>query len=243
MTSVTQTGTTLEETVRGLFRPEVFAAVTDPRADHAARFEAEARAVARASDRRRREFMAGRAAAHRAMALMGRPPEPLPAGEDRAPVWPAGVTGSISHSDWACVAVVAASQGVPALGLDIEESAPLDMALVPDICTLTERAWLSTRPEGARGRLAKLLFSAKECAFKCQFMLSREMLDFTDLDITVDLQTGQFEATFQRTVPGFARGTWLSGRHAVCEGHVITAMAAPWRPVAVPGQERRLSLW
>jgi len=215
----------LADEVRALFPIDVAVAVSDPHAEHTPRFAAEAQAVARATTRRRREFLAGRAAAHRAMAQIGGAVSPVLAGADRAPVWPEGITGSISHSARTCLAVVAETRDTPALGIDIEDEAPLDPALVAEICTLPERAWLSTRPEALRGRLAKLIFSAKECAYKCQFMLSREMLDFGDLEITADLETGQFEATFARDLPGFARGTWLSGRYAFAAGQVITAMA------------------
>lgn len=243
MAMVTQSGSALSDGVRALFVPEVSVAVTDPAADHAPRFEVEARALARAGDSRRREFLAGRAAAHRAMEKMGLRPAPVPAGDDRAPVWPAGLTGSISHSGSACVAVVADSQHVPAVGIDIEDGAPLDRDLVPEICTLPERAWLATRPERMRGQLAKLLFSAKECAYKCQFMLSRELLGFADLEITADLETGQFEATFLRPVPGFEKGTWLGGRYVFLDGHVITAVTAQQRNLVAPVLERRLSFW
>lgn len=232
----------LEEDILSLFSPAVAVAITDPAAEHDAPFEDEAPSVARASDKRRREFCAGRAAARAAMSRMGLPAMALPADETRAPVWPAAVTGSISHNDHVCIAVVADIRSVPALGIDIEEARPLEPALFPDICTLPERAWLSSLPEHDRGMLAKLIFSAKECAYKCQFTLSRTFLEFHDLEITADLESGQFEATFLRTVPGFARGARLYGRYVVTQGHVITAITAD-RHVTPAVQERRVSFW
>ena len=61
--------------------------------------------MARAVPQRRREFFAGRLAAHRAMEALGHLPEPVPMGQDRAPVWPQGLVGSISHGAGACAAM------------------------------------------------------------------------------------------------------------------------------------------
>ncbi|WP_397543993.1 4'-phosphopantetheinyl transferase superfamily protein [Roseovarius salis] len=232
----------LAERIRALFLPNVSVAVTDPTADHAPCFAAEAQVVAGSRESRRKEFLAGRAAVHRAMEKMGMPPAPVLQSENRAPVWPANLTGSISHGGRICVAVVAPGNVVSGLGIDVEEDTPLDEDLVAGVCTLPERAWLSTRPAHLRGRLAKLVFSAKECTYKCQFAISRQLIDFTDVEITTDLETGQFEATFVQSVPGFDRGARLFGRYVVEDGHIVTAIAEEYRLSAAP-VERRLSLW
>ena len=232
----------LEQDIQTLFMPVVSVAVTDPATEHEALFDDEAPTVAKATDKRRREFSAGRAAARRAMHQMGLPAMPLPADETRAPVWPDDVTGSISHNDQVCIAVVADARSVPAVGIDIEEARPLEPELFPDICTLPERAWLSSQPEQDRGMLAKLIFSAKECTYKCQFTLSRTFLEFHDLEITADRDCGQFEATFLRNVPGFASGARLYGRYVVTQGHIITAISAE-RHTTPAVQERRVSFW
>jgi len=232
----------LEQSLAGLFPPAVSVAITDPEADYPAPFAAEEPAVARAIDRRRREFGAGRAAVREAMRRLGQPPAAVPAGSDRAPVWPPGLTGSISHSARLCVAVVAEVRAFPALGIDIEEALPLDPELATEICTLSERAWLSSLPDDRRGLMARLIFSAKECAYKCQYTRSRTLIGFHDLEITADPEAGQFEATFLGAVPGFAPGARFYGRHAIIDGHIVTGTTAnrhqtAWAP------ERRLSLW
>ncbi|WP_422032657.1 4'-phosphopantetheinyl transferase family protein [Roseovarius sp.] len=232
----------LEDDIAALFAPAVSVAMTDPSADHDAPFEEEGAAVARANDKRRREFRAGRAAARQAMQEMGLPAMPIPADESRAPVWPDAITGSISHNDSLCIAAVAERRNVPGIGIDIEEATPLDPDLFPEICTLPERAWLSLQSEDTRGLLGKLIFSAKECAYKCQFPLSRTFLEFHDLEITADLETGQFEATFMRPVPGFERRARLYGRYVVAEGQIITAITAEQHP-SLAAQRRRVSYW
>lgn len=232
----------LEDDIAALFAPAVSVAITDPTAEHDAPFEEEIAAIAKANDKRRREFLAGRAAARKAMGQMGLPPLAIPADEARAPVWPDAVTGSISHNEALCIAAVAERRNVPGLGIDIEEASPLEAELYPDICTLPERAWLSLQTEDTRGLLAKLIFSAKECAYKCQFPISRTLLEFHDLEITADLETGQFEATFMRSVPGFERRARLYGRYVLAKGQIITAITAEQHP-SLAAQRRRVSYW
>ncbi len=235
----TSSDSALAAKIQALFSPTVSVAVTDPTEDHAPHFDAEFAVVADATPKRQREFLAGRAAARHAMGQMGVPKAPVLSDQDRAPVWPGSLTGSISHNDTLCVAVLTDARTVPAIGIDIEEKLPLAPELIPEICTLPERAWLACQPERERGVLAKLLFSAKECAYKCQFTLTRTFLEFSDLEITTDLETGQFEATFIRPVPGFAKGAQLFGRYVIDDRTIVTAITAQWQ-LAIPAMERRL---
>ncbi|MEV4420566.1 hypothetical protein AB0L40_11415 [Patulibacter sp. NPDC049589] len=54
-------------------------------------------AVRHAVETRRREFVTGRACAHRALAALGVPVVPIMSGPNREPLWPEGVVGSITH--------------------------------------------------------------------------------------------------------------------------------------------------
>lgn len=153
-------------------------------------FPEESLAVLRAVPRRRAEFAAGRLAARRAMAKLGAPATEIPAGPDRAPVWPQGIVGSISHSDGLCVAVVGFAHDVEALGVDIEADAPLDPALIPEICLSEE---LETLPEAARPAQARRVFSAKEAAYKAHYPRARRIFGFHAL--SVDLPGGRARFT------------------------------------------------
>ncbi|MEQ9258487.1 MAG: phosphopantetheinyl transferase, partial [Roseovarius sp.] len=107
----------LAQRIAALFPVEVSVATADPTAEPATPlFHSESAAVEKACDRRKREFHAGRTAAHRAMQLMGEPPAPVPAAANRAPLWPSHLTGSISHSETLCAAVLANTRATPALG-------------------------------------------------------------------------------------------------------------------------------
>jgi hypothetical protein len=55
--------------------------------------------------KRRAEFAAGRVCARSALAELGAPLAPLGVRPDRSPDWPAGLTGSITHTQGFCGAV------------------------------------------------------------------------------------------------------------------------------------------
>lgn len=187
----------------------------------------EAACLPKALDKRLREFAAGRRAARVAMRALGHPANAILHGADRAPVWPEGLVGSISHTDDLCLSALASASRFSSLGLDLEEDADLPCEIWQDVCTITERAWLSVQPEAMRGRLARLIFCAKECAYKLQYPTSGQMLDFDAFEITLDLETCQFEATLTRPVPNFAERTRFSGRFATGMNMIMTGMALP----------------
>ena len=211
----------------------VAVAVTDPRREYTGAFPAEIDELPRAVDKRRREYIAGRVAAHRAMEKLGLSARPVLANRVRAPSWPRGLAGSLSHNDTTCVAAVARAAQVRSLGIDVEDDTPLAADLVATICTVEERAWLATQSDPARGRLAKLIFSAKEAVYKCQYPVSHRVLDFNAVLVTPDVDTGQFEATFLERAGPFPMHARLDGRFAVSGGLIHTAIVLP--PDAVPG--------
>ncbi|QIE47405.1 4'-phosphopantetheinyl transferase superfamily protein [Pseudohalocynthiibacter aestuariivivens] len=213
-----------------MFGPRVAVSVTDPRNPKAPLWPAEAVAMTRATSARKSEFASGRAAARHAMQSLGHAPQAVPCGADRAPVWPRGLTGSISHTTGVCIAIVGETGSLRSVGVDVEDDSPLDDDLIPSVCTLAERAWLAIQPEAMRGNLAKLIFSAKECAYKCQFAVTGTLFDFDTLEITPDIDTGQFEATFTRDIAPFEAGTCFHGRFTVCQGVIVTAMVLARSP-------------
>lgn len=71
-----------------------------------------------ASDHRRREFATVRSCARRALSRLGVERGPLVPGAQRAPVWPSGVVGSLTHCDGYRAAVVGRVSSVISLGID-----------------------------------------------------------------------------------------------------------------------------
>ncbi len=77
--------------------------------------------------KRRSEFLPGRLALKYACHQLRPPDHPVALRRDRAPGWPAGVTGSISHTAGRCAALVAAGDA-GAVGVDIKQIANREIA-------------------------------------------------------------------------------------------------------------------
>lgn len=119
----------------------------------------------RAVPDRHETFRLGRSAAHAALGAIGADTGPVLVGSSREPLWPAGVSGSISHISGIAVALIAPSVQTDGVGIDIEtiRNAP---ELDKQIPRPEERIWLDRLPAPERTANLFALFSAKESIFK-----------------------------------------------------------------------------
>ncbi|MEL0435761.1 4'-phosphopantetheinyl transferase family protein [Phycobacter sedimenti] len=213
--------------VRPLFRPEVAMAAFDPLGTPPMPFPEELACLSpRAVEKRRREFAAGRAAAHQAIRDLGHDARPILISETRAPVWPEGLTGSITHTKSCAIAAVAPQPDLRAIGIDVEEDTPLKEDLRPAICSPGEQAWLDQQDNP--GQMGKLLFSAKEAAYKCQYAVSQRFFGFDGMELEVEAdqfrsgQRGRFLAFFTADQPPFSRGFSIEGAYVIGAGIIFT---------------------
>ena len=159
---------------------------------------------------------------------MGLGPFELLNGEDRAPRWPAGLVGSITHTRGHVAVALARTERVRGVGLDVEQAEPLRARLWDMICTPEDLAMLQRHPEPERSLLAKLVFSAKESAYKAQYALTEQFLGFSAMHIELDLASESFVATFRQEAGArFAPGDTLRGRFVRTARLVGTAVVIP----------------
>ena len=186
----------------------------------------EALAVTRAVRKRLEEFAAGRACARRALECLGVKQFPLRVGPDREPLWPPGITGSITHTRGFCAAAIARSELAGSLGIDAELRDAVHRRLWRSIATEEECARLAALPEREAGEAASLLFSAKESFFKCQYPITRQWLNFRD--VSVSIEPGALRIRPQRALEleSHAPAPW-AGRYAHCGTLILTAMSLP----------------
>lgn len=200
-----------------------FATLPPAQADPEALQPEERAVVALAAPKRRHEYAAGRTLARRLCAELNLPLSgPLLADADDVPAWPEDVVGSISHCDTLCVVVVAKRTLVRAIGVDIEPAAPLPDGVDGLVIFEPDREGLAGFRELPRPFAERLLFSAKEAAYKAIFPLARRSLDFDDMVVT-PRPGGELWATLRTACPPFAAGERFQGRWALHEGHIITA--------------------
>jgi len=182
---------------------------------------AELTSAARMSPRRLREFAAGRHHARSALEQLGLRSPQLAVGPDRAPQWPAGFVGSISHAGDLVLAVAAQSRALRAIGVDLEPAVPLDADLLPRVCRPEELARLAT--SAAPSRRAKLIFSAKESAYKCIAPLTGAFLEFEEVEILFEAGEPRFRVRCHGPAATLRGSSTLAGAFAEAGGYWVTA--------------------
>jgi len=179
--------------------------------------------VRKAVPRRIREFAAGRRVARALLARLGAGGAPLLGNPDRTPRWPACVVGSITHAADLCAVVVARSGAVSGLGVDIEADGPLEPELWPRICTKREQESLLRGGAESCGRRARLVFSAKESAYKSVYPHVRRVLGFQEVELEVDFARRRFAVSFDDNVrERIPAGLVLSGAFALRGPWILT---------------------
>lgn len=201
-------------------------------ADGVVLFPEEEEHVAKAVDKRRREFATGRHCARTALAALGFPAAPLLPGPKREPTWPAGVVGSITHCNGYRAAAVGLADQVRAIGIDAEPNEPTPDGVLGAIALPAELAQVERlRADGDKVAWDRLLFSAKETVYKAWFPLTRRWLGFEDAELTINPDDGTFSARILVETP-IVDGvpvTGFTGRWLAREGFVVTAIAVPAR--------------
>jgi len=196
-------------------------------------YPAEEACIARAVLKRRREFASGRLCARQALARVGVTDFPLLVGADRAPIWPPGIVGSISHSGGLCGVAVARQGDVISIGVDVEQREPLKHELVRLICTPAEIAQLDRLASVAGVDWAKMIFSAKESTYKCYHPIAKTFLEFHEVEIVLAPEDGRFSARLLATSTPSANGARLfHGKFAYDTTHIATGVTLTARECA-----------
>jgi 4'-phosphopantetheinyl transferase EntD len=183
-------------------------------------------AVRRAVEGRRREFAAGRILARRALAAVGAPAGPIPAGPDRAPRWPAGFVGSIAHSRDYAEAAAARLADIASVGVDVEEPTRFDLDLEPYLLTPSETDRHLGRLRGAeRQAVTAIIFCAKEAWYKAQYPLTGRRLGFHDVEAELAGDGGDMGAGVFDVRRLGAPASPPRGRFAVIGDRVVAAIA------------------
>jgi phosphopantetheine--protein transferase-like protein len=187
-------------------------------------FPEEEALVARAVEKRRREFAAGRACAREALAALGSAAAPILHDDVSAPVWPAGIIGALSHSYTWAGAALARRSDLAGLGLDIETVERVTMSISRKVLTETEAAFMERLPDSERKHYLALAFSIKESVYKCLAPLVAASLNFSDACIrvidaaSVEVRMG---SRISRLMPACET---MTGRYFLHEGCVFSGI-------------------
>jgi 4'-phosphopantetheinyl transferase EntD len=170
----------------------------------------EAGAFASSVAKVRRASGAARIVARELMPHFGSMQQPLPKSASGAPIWPAGIVGSLAHDSEVAVAALAKRADYAGLGVDIEPAQPLDDDFLDIVATPTERRAIA-------GDLlqARVLFTVKEAVYKALYPIDGVFLEHHDIEVSLALGTA---------IAG--KGRVVPFRHAVGERIVALAFIA-----------------
>ncbi|GAA4393316.1 4'-phosphopantetheinyl transferase superfamily protein [Ornithinibacter aureus] len=213
--------------------------VTTGAADPAILYPAEAALVTRALPERVAEFATGRECARTALREIGvvTSDHPILADPHGAPLWPAGVIGSITHTaGW--TGAVAARQGtgvrghrtgLASIGLDAEVMAPLPDGVLDVVATSPERAELHLLDKSHPGTpWDTLLFAAKEATYKAWYPLTGVVLHHEQVRVQLTADgTFRAEASDGIRMPLRVQGRWRAGPDVVLTLAAVAAREVP----------------
>ena len=158
-----------------------------------------------ASSLRQKEFILGRYCAYRAiLSLSGKAYNSIEIGENRAPLWPPGVVGSITHTEGFVGAAVAPDDECVGLGIDSQKWMSEETAKrVVDRIVHSEEAHLASDWEFKHQ--VTLIFAAKEALYKCLYPRVHEFFGFQDATListqrNLESQTGEFLIRVNRSL-------------------------------------------
>ena len=168
--------------------------------------------IENATHNRRMEFITGRLAAKQALAALAINDVPLLKGKHGEPLWPSGVSGSISHTKNICIATVSNADMLLGLGVDIEAQRILKLGIQRTICREEELSLYWHK----NANMAKLiLFSIKESIYKALYPTQQRFITFKEVLVKFDKNL-EFSATIVDT------GLTCSGCYRVIDGFVLS---------------------
>lgn len=187
--------------------------------------EEEIASLSGVSDKRRLEFAAGRFCARQALALLGVNYASIPLAADRAPIWPAGTVGSISHTKDTCAVVVSRTEHCDAVGLDIEQKDRLEQKYWKKVFLHPEIEFLQTQvADSERVANATLMFGVKEAFYKFQYPQTGEFLGFHDAEVSIVLDQGIFSVKVLKALKDWKKGDLFYGSYKFFDRYVACGL-------------------
>ncbi|WP_248733193.1 4'-phosphopantetheinyl transferase superfamily protein [Pseudomonas sp. MWU13-2517] len=184
--------------------------------------------IQRSVAKRQAEFLAGRLCARTALQQLDRL-DCVPAiGEDRAPVWPGHISGSITHSTGHAAAIVGYKAQWRGLGMDLENLLSLERAerLAGEILTADELQRMADLPREQIALLVTLTFSLKESLFKTLYPIVQKRFYFEHAEVLEWSDAGHVRLRLLTDLSAeWCHGKTLEGQYAVDGDQLLSLVA------------------
>ena len=212
--------------IHHLFPDSIITVKASPDMWHGEIYPEEQVHIRHAAEKRRQEYTAGRQCCRKGLEALGITDFPILPGPHRAPLWPTGIIGSISHCEGYCGVAITRAGKIRGIGFDVEPRSisNLDPDLINLICSPAEQKWLAKLGSHQQAHWFKMIFSAKESIYKALFPLTRMEFDFLDIDIEFHQKDQYFKIRSSSLTPEQLPNTLLlKGTYASDSHHVFTA--------------------
>ncbi|MGU3409056.1 4'-phosphopantetheinyl transferase [Microbacterium sp. M1A1_1b] len=180
-------------------------------------------AVATALPERRAEFVTGRVLGRQALAVMGFRRASIPVARSGAPVWPAGVVGSITHCAGLRACAVGRRADHAGIGIDATPARPLPdgvLARVADLGNAPVVAGLGALWRSGVESPDSVLFAAAEAVAKARTSAHGGWYGIDGADVALR-PDGSFTARARRGPQFTGTGRWVLDRGKALAGIVL----------------------
>ena len=184
--------------------------------------------ISRAVPKRKADYLAGRAISHAAMTTLGVQAQAITTAPSRAPVWPDGLTGSISHARGRCACLLSQNTS-KSVGIDTEAIAQGKSlaAILSETLTEKDRVTITQGPLPPSVN-ATLAFSAKEALFKALYPQVGHYFGFTTAELTDPPADHRLVLTLTADLtPHLTKGQSFTCHFRITETHVLTWLNVP----------------
>ncbi|VVQ14724.1 4'-phosphopantetheinyl transferase family protein [Pseudomonas fluorescens] len=184
--------------------------------------------IQRSVAKRQAEFLAGRICARAALQQLEGSSVVPAIGEDRAPIWPAHICGSITHSTGRAAAIVANKRHWRGLGMDLENMLSSERAerLAGEILTPAEMQRMTAGPREQLALLVTLTFSVKESLFKALYPIVQQRFYFEHAEVLEWTEAGEVRLRLLTDLSAeWRNGTELEAQFGVQDGQLLSLVS------------------
>lgn len=180
--------------------------------------------------KRQTEYLAGRLCARQALAQLTGTAATPGSGDDRAPQWPAGTLGSITHGSGWAGAVVGSDADWRGLGLDVERimSGNRAQRLAGEILTPAEWLRLQSLPVEQHAQRISLTFSLKESLFKALYPQVLRHFYFQDAEVLSVSPDNRVQLRLLIDLhTDWPAGSEVAGQFVEFDGYLLSLVSIP----------------
>ena len=185
----------------------------------------EKKLIANSISKRKKEFATSRIFAKQAFRKMGiYDSVSLLCDENRCPIWPKNVIGSISHTGSYCAVAIASINEYRGVGIDIEEIDRLSLDMKHIICHGIEHEYITSKCDKQNVEMLATIFSIKESFYKMQYLVTKSWVGFHDVLCDV-IENGRIRISICKNIGNiFNKSDVVYGRYLVSNNNICTAV-------------------